>query len=498
MNAQAAPLRFASAPWAAAAIIAGAILLRGIGVTSQWFWLDELLAVNWAAHGPWVAFLSILRFDLHPPLYYVQLSLWALASHDDVWLMANSIFWSTAAIGLLIYAASQVYGLRTALYSGLLLALAPAALAYADQVRMYSFIAFLMIWVWYAQENWLSGTAGRYGALWMVLSQASVIYSHSAGLVMLSGCVLYGAARVLATDRRQTMLRWFAIECVVGAAALPAIAIALLRGAAHTRSPDLAAIVETWGFLTFGDIGSAWQATLGALLFAALLVLAIYDKRTRLPLAMLVFMPLIMGAIISAFRPMWLTRVFIPVVPFICLVIGLGTAIPDRDSGARTGLRTSAFLLLAVVWAGIGVFQQFTKQKGDGFKPAAEFVHTLARPGDIILVDGDFLYWCFNWYYLGPDWGEPRHAFVLNADWARMMKRLPASTASLLGLNESASSLPSAGATVVMWDRNKTTPESTADLIVVRQQASAKPIFPDRHLASTAHLQQLFVERWTR
>jgi hypothetical protein len=79
-----------------------------------------------------------------------------------------------------------------------------------------------------------------------------------------------------------------------------------------------------------------------------------------------------------------------------------------------------------------------------------------------------------------------------------MMTRLPASTASLLGLNESASSLPSGGATVVMWDRSKSLPESNADLIVVRQQSSAQPMFSDRHLASTAHLQQLFVERWTR
>jgi len=217
-----------------------------------------------------------------------------------------------------------------------------------------------------------------------------------------------------------------------------------------------------------------------------------------LPLAMLVLMPLILGAIISAFRPMWLTRVFVPIVPFICLTLGVGATSPDQQPRVGANLRTAAFMLLAVIWAGIGMFQQVTREKGDGFKPAAELVHTLARPGDIVLADGDFLYWCFNWYYLGPDWGDPRHAFVLNADWARMMKRLPASTASLLGLNESASSLPSGGATVVMWDRSKSPPESNADLIVVRQQSSAQPMFPDRHLASTAHLQQLFVERWTR
>jgi len=265
----------------------------------------------------------------------------------------------------------------------------------------------------------------------------------------------------------------------------------------HIASPDLAEIVRTWSFLTFG-LESAVGAALGALLFAVLLILAVYDKRTRLPLAALVLMPLVVAAIVSQFKPMWLPRVFLPIVPFICLTLGIGATRPDQQSGTWASFRTAAFVLLAVAWASIGVSQQFTRQKGDGFKPAAELVHSIAQPGDMILVDGDFLYWCFNWYFLGPDWGEPRHAFVLNADWARMMKRLPESMPSWLDLNESASSLPSGDTIVKLWDRNKPTPESTAGLIVVRQQGSAQPVFAGRHLASAAHLQQLFVERWTR
>jgi hypothetical protein len=362
---------------------------------------------------------------------------------------------------------------------------------------MYSFIIFLIIWVWYAQERWLNENSGRFGALWMIASQICVVYSHSAGLVMLSGCVLYGAVRVLTSGRRQLILRWLAIECAVGAAALPAIVIAMLRGASHTRTPDWTALVQTWSFLTFG-MNSILGAALGALLFAVLLILAIYDKRTRLPLATLVLMPLIVGAVVSAFKPMWLTRVFLPIVPFICLTIAVGATAPDKRSDMRRSFRTSGFVLLAAVWACIGMFQQFTRQKGDGFKPAADLVRTIAQPGDVILVDGDFVYWCFNWYYLGPDWGEPRHAFVLNADWARMMKRLPEATASFLELNESDSRVLRGAMTVELWDRSKGAPNSTANLIVVREQTSRQPMFPDRHLASTARLRSILVERWAR
>jgi hypothetical protein len=234
-----------------------------------------------------------------------------------------------------------------------------------------------------------------------------------------------------------------------------------------------------------------------AMFSTVLVVVALYDRRTRLPMVMLIFMPLVLAALISVFKPIWLTRAFMPVVPFICLIVAMGAASGDRRSGGAAAPRW-AFVGLAVAWAAIGMSQQFTREKGDGFKPAAELVRTLARPGDIVLADGDFLYWCFNWYYLGPDWGEPRHAYVLNPDWARMMKRLPPATTTLLGLSESDSSLSSGGATVMMWDRNKNPPEGSADLIVVRQQSSAQPAFPDRHLASSAHLQQILVERWVR
>lgn len=493
--------RFGIGPvhWGVAAIVIAAFLLRCVGVTSRWFWLDELLTVNWSVHGPWAALVNVLRFDLHPPLYYLQLSLWALLGDSDVWLMANTILWSTAAVAFLVYSVSRIYGWRAGLYSGALLALSPAALAYADDVRMYSFIVFLVIWVWYAQERWLVGAAGRFGALWMIVSQVAVVYSHSAGLVMLSGSVIYGAVRVLAAGQRQTILRWLAIECAVGALALPAVLIALMRGATHTRTPDLTALLQTWTYITFGDMGSAWAVALGALLFATLFILAFYDKRMRLPLATQVFMPFIVAAVVSyAFKPMWLPRVFLPTLPFICLILGVGTAMLDKHLHAPAVLRTRVFLLLVAVWAGVGLFQQFNRAKGDGFKPAAELVHTIAKPGDVVLIDGDYEYWCFNWYFAGPAWGEPRHAFILNDDWARMMKRLPLSAASLLDLNQSDSSLLSGGVTVMLWNRNSPIPESTGDLIVVRPQTSTEPTFPGRRLTSSAHLQQLLVESYTK
>ena len=69
-------------------------------------------------------------------------------------------------------------------------------------------------------------------------------------------------------------------------------------------------------------------------------------------------------------------------------------------------------LVLALLWAGVGIAGQMTREKGDGYKPAAAYAHEMVKPGDVVLVDGDFGYWCFMWYFDGPRWGYPQQAAI--------------------------------------------------------------------------------------
>ncbi len=54
-------------------------------------WFDELLSATFVAHDLPRHALTNLRFDIHPPLYYFQLSLWTLGGHSDFWLMLNTV-----------------------------------------------------------------------------------------------------------------------------------------------------------------------------------------------------------------------------------------------------------------------------------------------------------------------------------------------------------------------------------------------------------------------
>ncbi len=117
-------------------------------------------------------------------------------------------------------------------------------------------------------------------------------------------------------------------------------------------------------------------------------------------------------------------------------------------------------VFVAVSWGIIGTYQQVTREKGDGYKPSAEVVQQIAQDEDSVLVDGTLNYWCFLWYYVGPNWGEPRHAFILNPDWERLMERLPQGVSGWLSLNDIAAVVHRGRVTAILWDRSKPVPET--------------------------------------
>src|SRR5665213_3350646 len=299
--------------WNAGCIVAVAFAIRCIGINSRWLTGDELWSVNLAKDGPWTALLTTLRFDVHPPLYYLQLSLWMMFGHSDQWVMLNSIVWSTVAVAMLCFMASEFHGARVGLAAGALLAIAPAALDFSDDVRMYSMLLALIQLAWYTQTRWLDGTSGRFGAIWVIASQCAVVYTHGAGLVMMSGCVLLGTATPLVRQDWRLLRRWVALELVVGILVVPNIVVALMRGVSHATAPNLGTFLSTWTFLTTGrSTLDTWFVVFGLILFVAVVSAGILNRAAGLQTATLVFGPLILaGAVSYIIKPIWLDRTFI-------------------------------------------------------------------------------------------------------------------------------------------------------------------------------------------
>lgn len=466
-----------------AAILVSAFLVRLIGIEHRWLWSDELLSANFIAHGFWNTLITNLRFDIHPPLYYLQLELWALFSRSDLWLMLNSVLWSVVAVGILIAAVRRFFGLRSALIAGALFAFSPAALAYGDQVRMYSFLMALIIWVWVAQMNWLRAAPDRQRlvsppSLNLILSQLAVIYTHSAGLIMISGCVTL-AATMLAEGRDiRAAKRWIICQCVVGLSALPAVAIALVREAGHVTAPSLAEIWTTWEFLAAG----AMQFTLlGPILGIGLLAVLIYVMVTmpgeRIGVANLIFVPLIIAAAISyGLKPTWIERIFVTIIPFLCLFAALAIEKQFDLTSSTPRIRRILAVGLALIWVGTGVAGQLTREKGDGFKLAASYLHQNIASGDVVLVDGDYPYWCLLWYFAGPDWGVPQQAYIETPKWRGFAAKLNPVVLKALDFRAQKREINVKGTDVIMWDRENPVQIPSARNVFLVRNANTGPV----------------------
>ncbi len=474
-------------------ILAAAAALRLAALPRRWLWYDELLSANFAAHGLSETLLNVLRFDVHPPLYYLQLSLWMTFGKSDAWLMANSVFWSLVAIVLLLVLAGRRHGAVVGLWAAALLALSPAALAYADQVRMYPFIAALMILAWDAQERWLAEDRPLI-ALVLVVTQLLVAYSHAVGVLMLSGCVLMSGLRLLSRRDLPRLWRWIALESLVLALSAPALLIGTVHEVSHTTVPHPSALAATWVFLSTGapHLGGG-HLVLAIIFLGALVVLAWTTPALRLDMVALVAGPLAVAAAISyILKPVWLDRVFVPMIPLMALVLARGIAAP-----VAVRARTIAGAALVGAWLLIAVADPTWRPRGDGYRPAAQQLRASIRPGDVLATRDQLGFWALMWYFEGPDWGRPLDDHINNPRWAALVRKLPAPLEARLASQRQIHAPGGAQARLLAPD--EPLPEVARTLYLTAGAASDLPVqAPGRSLADQTQSPPVTVQRWIK
>src|SRR5271170_2196023 len=96
------------------------ILTLALAVRTTWIWkdrlwFDEVWSATFAVQPLADVVIATLRFDPHPPLYYLQLHFWATISHSTGWLFANSVAWSWLSVASLFYVARTLLSESTTL-----------------------------------------------------------------------------------------------------------------------------------------------------------------------------------------------------------------------------------------------------------------------------------------------------------------------------------------------------------------------------------------------
>lgn len=122
-----------------------AFLVRTIAL-DQSLWLDEATtAVSVESHSLASLFTQFLRYDFHPPLYYLFMKLWtALFGSSEVALRLPSVLFSLLAGYMVFRIGKHVKNASTGLWASALFLFNPLIVYYSQEARMYMMVTFFL------------------------------------------------------------------------------------------------------------------------------------------------------------------------------------------------------------------------------------------------------------------------------------------------------------------------------------------------------------------
>lgn len=180
------------AAWPLILIVALALALRLPGLVSKPLWYDEAFAILFSDRGPQAMAAGTLATeegvaaDVHPLAYYTALWGWgSLFGTSPAAARLLSVLLGLVVVVLGYLFSRRLFDTRVALIAGLLLAISPFQIHYAQEIRMYTLLAgFLVAATWLYWEALESGRPVYWAGV-AVLS-AGALYTHNlAGLYLL-------------------------------------------------------------------------------------------------------------------------------------------------------------------------------------------------------------------------------------------------------------------------------------------------------------------------
>lgn len=407
-----------SVPAVAAALLLTVlgIGLRVSGLGREGFWLDEIFGATYTNLSLFETIVACLRFDVHPPLYYLQLNAWSVAGHGDIWLALNSVAWSTVTLVLVFLGTVRRFGSAAGLIALALCGVIASEVYFADDLRMYSMLGALMVSSWIAADRLLADYRPQ-AALPLVLLLIAVGALHGAGVVAVSAALLYVLPVGDGRDPKRLIGTWLGIASIVALSLVPWIAIASLRRVGQLEMVSISALTNTvsgWvvGYGGVAVADGARTAIAGSIAMMLLAGLWAVPGLRRL-IGCFIAWPLAFTALICALgKPIWLPRLFAFCAPFLCIAVGalLGPVVAGSRGRMAIGWRAACATGLAAAWLAMALMtwkQSNTAWKAQQFREVAAYLRERVKPGDVIYIPDYVTFWGVARYLIGPEWGSP-------------------------------------------------------------------------------------------
>jgi uncharacterized membrane protein len=412
----------------AAALLA--LIIVGLGLrllVSRSIWLDEAISIT-QAQQPFADMIAGLAAgDVHPPLHHAALWLAVqLFGTGELAVRLPSIIAGTLLIPTLYGAGRDLYDRRVGLVAAALGTVAPIAIWYSQEARMYAmFMLFSLIAIW-AQVRVLRKT-GRPGA-WTVYSVATAAVLWTQYFSVLQVTVQQGAFAVVLWRRRQGGSRWrMGLAWAASTLAVLLLLVPLLPVLqsqihgyiSHSAGPDLPAqaglgatrrdqlsiyafianvIWAIWGYhadTTMAQIVAMWP--LGMLMLLVLLGRG-YSGTSMLLLSAAVVPALILFAVGFEQRSLFELRYFVGAVPVGLLLMARLASSTDNRGPRRL------IVGLVVITLAVGLADQQLNGANPrlyDFRGALALVSAEVRPGDVVVYEPQFIGPVVDYYAAG-------------------------------------------------------------------------------------------------
>lgn len=375
-------------------------------VSSRGIWLDEATSIWQAQLSLPEMFHQLRTIDVHPPLHYVVLWLTVrVAGTGELAVRLPSIVAATALIPLLYAAGRDIYDRRAGLVAAALATVAPFAVWYAQEARMYAlFMVFALLAVW-LQVRIVRGGSRR-DWVGYALSAAALVATQYFGLLLVAVQQVAFLA-VFASRRDRAGLRaWLVAGAALTLLLAPVLAFGQAQFAANEAAgkgfqqvpsqtggavaeagapPGPYAVLTNVVWAVLGYHGDATMTSLAAMWPLLLLLVLTLLGRGRSSRTLLVVaaagVPAVALFALGQLKPfVFEARYFIGAVPLVLLLVARAATSwsPRRATQIAVGVLATALL------AGALADQQLN---GDNprvydFRGALRDTAARAQPGD--------------------------------------------------------------------------------------------------------------------
>ncbi len=371
--------------------------------------------------------------DVHPPLYYLLLRGWReMLGESEFGLRALSAFAGVGVVAATVAVALSLARRQEAvnrhlptLVAGLLAALNPALVYYAQEARMYALLALWAILSTLLLARLLRQQASIVIAAAYVVVSVAGLYTHyfyPAVLLWQNGLVLLW---LLVSGRYRFILRWIVVMLVTFLLYLPWLPIFFRQvgGRAGADTPALLFLREAAQFIVLGPAADHSAASVAMALAAVLLLffgisaaqIARSPRADHLPAVAVPTLGLIvppLSMLVAGITNPAFYKFLLVAVPFFALAAGAGfTAawgVTRRLSGRQAPAQALARVALPVVLAGLAFSSMLAAiaLQSDPAFARADYRGIAARiaaqgSGSAIILNAANQWEVFTYYYQG-------------------------------------------------------------------------------------------------